>query len=149
MKRTFLNRRGFSLLEMVATLGILLGISLIISPYAYRHLNSGNLEHTRHTLREGIRSIAQTAVSESTDYRLTFDLTNERYSVYAYESTWVLRSTTNLPKGIQFESTTFPSHEVTFDRFGSASSSGIITLKDQNGKSTAFEVLTTGLIHFL
>lgn len=142
MTIVFKSSRAFTLVEITAALVLLcVGLLVLAQPLA-KHLGSGLLEQSRHTLKQFIRMTEQKAVSDNSTYRLIWNIAGNRYDAYYYNgSQYVADDGDALPSGVSIASTGFPGNQVDFDALGSPSSGGTVTLRDTSGATATVEIV--------
>ena len=129
-----MGKRGVTLVELVVVMVIIALAAVLVIP------NIGSWIPI-YRLRSGVREVVSTmrtaqmkAVSQNTEFRVSFDDTAntyvlERNSGGSYQREGVVQQ---LPKGVQISAITLPGKNAEFNP-NSSSSGGSITLKNQKG----------------
>lgn len=141
--------RGFTIIELVAVLGILAIMVAIALPSSAAFLSRCNLEGAARGLAGDLRFIRQEAITSGISSSIYFYITDKRYQVRLMEKNE--RYNVRLPEGIDFEGkTTFSGDHpsVVFNKMGRPSGrGGTIVLKSSTGEMRFVIVLpVTGRI---
>lgn len=137
-----MDKRGFTIIEFISVALIVSALAVIIAPSVSQHLDSGQLEQSRQRGKEVIRMVRERAIAEEATYRLLWNIAANQWEIYRWNGgAFTLDKTEGLPERIQLISTTLPGNQVDFDRLGSPSSGGAVTLQDQSGTSGIITIL--------
>jgi prepilin-type N-terminal cleavage/methylation domain-containing protein len=74
-------QRGFTLVEMMITLLLIIIISAIAAPSFFGLAMNMNLKSAARNIQSDFLGLKQRAISESTTYRITFDLGGNTYTI--------------------------------------------------------------------
>jgi len=106
------EQAGFTLLEMVAVLGITLLVSAVALPQLNRYRHAYRLDTAVQTLASNLEIARYSAISKNVEVVMTFDATQSSYQFFEdkngngiRESSEFLSGTFSLPVQVQFQGT--------------------------------------------
>ena len=141
---------GFTILELIMVLTIIIMIGFIITPRFLNLLHSKNINYEARKLTAKIREVQQLAISEQITYRITFDINNELYEI-SYSPSFLPIETIKLQNKIDLNVITFTdiTNSVQFDAFGAPNEPGDIILQDTTGNYLTISITeNTGRVTF-
>ena len=74
-------QRGFTVVEMMITLGLIIIITAIAAPSFFGLAMNMNLKSAARNIQSEFLGLKQRAISESTTYRITFDVGGNTYTI--------------------------------------------------------------------
>ena len=133
---------GFTLIELIMVLVVVIVAGLIVGPKLVNFLSAWDLETEARKLSAKIREVQQLAVTRQKTYRLEFDLASESYDVeYNPGTGFTFVETVSLKNDVDLFSTEFTNNTVDFDHFGAPDpSGGDIVLKDTKGNTSTISI---------
>lgn len=137
-----ITNKGFTLIEFIMILVIILIGASIIAPRIEKFITAWDLDIESRKLRLKIREAQQLAISKQQTCRVEFDINEEDY-VLSLVSPDSEVETVDLKQSVDLFSTSFTnpsSNTLDFDQFGAPSEAGNIVLKDTNNNSTTISV---------
>jgi len=140
-----INRKGFSLVELMIVIALIGILSTIAIPMWNRYRQNTDLKTAAREIAGDIFNMKQRAVGEQTRYRITFDLANHRYQL-VNASTGDTIQTRNLSEfgpGITLTGTTFTNNTVNFFTRGTADW-GSVSLKNALESTATITVNSVG-----
>jgi Tfp pilus assembly protein FimT len=145
LRRDARHAAGFTLLELVLTIAIIILLGLMIGPRLMNAYPRVSLESEAIRLRADLGYAQQLAISRNHTHRVVLDATQELVSIYRVESPGpsVLVSERKLAGGIDLKQSTFTLGYVNFNSLGEPSEGGTVTLQAPNG-STMTVTVTPG-----
>jgi Tfp pilus assembly protein FimT len=143
--RSSTSEAGFTLLELVLTIAIIVLLGLMIGPRLMNAYPRVSLESEAIRLRADLGYAQQLAISRNRTHRITFDTAQNLIAIYRVESSEsaVLISQRTLGGGIDLVHSTFTLGNVNFNSLGEPSEGGTVTLQAPNG-STMTVTVTPG-----
>ncbi|MBL7170468.1 MAG: hypothetical protein ISS46_00530 [Candidatus Omnitrophica bacterium] len=139
MKR---KRLGFTLLELIMVVVIVIIAGIIVGPRLVNFLTAWDLEAEAKKLRARIMDARQLAITKQKTYRLEFDLDSESYDVEydPGDGSYILVETVSLKNSVDLYSTEFTNNKVDFDYIGAPSQAGNIVLIDTRGDTSTVSI---------
>ena len=141
-----LRRQGFTLVEMVMVLMIVVLVGMVAIPNWNNFLRSWDVDMETKKLVTKIRDVQQNAMAEQKDYQIVFDSMADTYEVQrqgtvGYDS---VEGPDTFEHGIQVSTNimTPMTDTLRFDKFGAPAQGGGIFLTDSQGANSATVVVT-------
>lgn len=131
-----MDRKGFSLLEVIMVLVIMAVVGLMAGPRMLRYIHQWDLENEAMYLQSKIRWTQQQALEHSSyTYRIEFDLMNDSYQIRYLDGSmfYDVGPPVQLKNNIDLVSTT--AGDLIFDQFGAPLNGNGIQLNDSNTNS--------------
>ena len=146
-ERSFMNRKGITLIELIVVMVIIAIGAVLMVPNIGGWLPSYRLRSATRDIVSTMRVAQMKAISNNVRYQISFDIGNNNY-VLQYQNTggaWVNDGAVQtVPTGVQFN-TTFGNIASFFP--DSTSSNGNLVLNNTKGKTKTIQLLgTTGRI---
>lgn len=145
------TRRGFTLLELVVVMGLLVLIGSFTIPTYQILLSQLQLSSAVDQVAEQIRLAQQKTVTEQSIYGVTFTSGSNSVPLFLYNSgngTKTTQSTITLPTYIIIDTVSFSGNsDVRFATSGAPNYSGYLTLEDTvRSKSRKIEIRPSGTV---
>jgi len=133
---------GFTVMELMITVGIILIVAGIAYPSFNRMAVNGNLRTAARDIMSDIAALKERAMAENTQYSITFDPANNRYS---FPGAVNGKSVSSFGQGIQLAGAAFGAGStVTFLTRGTLQQGGNITLTNSRGSTATITCLISG-----
>jgi prepilin-type N-terminal cleavage/methylation domain-containing protein len=140
-------KKGFSIIELLIVLGIIVLVSIIIFPAISKFKDTQTLKTSVEDVSSLIAKARVQTISgnEGRAFGVTIDASTKTFTLYALSGgTKITRETTTLPSQIAVSTTTT---DIQFEKVtGEAVSSGTITLTNQSGLTRTITVSGIGTI---
>lgn len=145
------RRRGFTLLELIVVVGLLVLIGSFLIPTYQILLSQLELSTAVDQVAEQVRLAQQKTVTEQVIYGVTFTSGASTVPLFLYNSgngTKTTQSTITLPSNIIINVVSFSSHaDIRFATSGAPNYSGYLTLKDTvRSKSREIDIRPSGTV---
>jgi type IV fimbrial biogenesis protein FimT len=142
---------GFSLIELLIVIALIAIVMGFAVPTWQRYAANADLKTAAREVKADLFNVKQRAVEENTDfYRMTFNVSQNNY-VLSLSNTGVTvwtRSLAALGKGITINTVNFSGGAVVnFQRRGTMSQWGSVTLRNSIGSTATITVNITGRSH--
>ncbi len=143
-----MRRYGYSYLELILVLGIIVMSFSIIVPQLTQFSNAWTLDTEAYKMKTKIRYVQQLAVTKQNPHQITWDiLSGDYYSLYQYNGvSFSVIENLRMANNIKIDSTTFTSagsNTVNFDPFGAPTEGGDIILRDTLGNTKTIRITAT------
>jgi prepilin-type N-terminal cleavage/methylation domain-containing protein len=130
--RGLFSARGFSLVELIITLAILITVMAIAYPAVQRYAVNGNLRTAARDFTSDFAMAKQKALSENVNYTISFNVGNNQYTI----STGMTTETKSLnPYGTSFTTSIPGSGSINFQTRGIVDPGGALTLTNRRGST--------------
>jgi len=140
-------QKGFSLVELLVVIGILMIMGAVIWPIANSFQPSLKLSAVARDLTVNLRSVQQKAVTEQVEYGLRFSLDANSYQVLKFGTTTQEILNKALPVDVWLDQVSgFTNQEVIFNILGAVETAGTVVLKNTRQQSKTIEVRPSGFI---
>ncbi len=143
------SARGFTVIELLSVIGIMLVIMAIATPSFYYWLPTYRLSAGARQVAADLQLARMKAISQNTSYRLRFTA-NNNYQIWKNDGGWIQEPNTGtfeLPDGITVTNGT-PFNTSDFQSRGTASATFDIELTNDGGTTTTHVCIkTVGRVH--
>ena len=138
---------GFSLLELVLTIAIIVLLGMLLGPKLMNAYPKVAVESEGIRLRSDLAYAQQLAISSSSIHRVIFDTVNDRIIIYHVKgANLTLVSQRDLANSVNLAHSTFTNGYVEFNMLGEPSQGGQVTLNGARGTTIRVTVKAgTGL----
>jgi Tfp pilus assembly protein FimT len=143
----FKKRQGFSLLEILVILSIIVLLSTISIPYLRKYQPNLKLNATARDLTSDLRYAQQLTVTEQVVYLVDFNLDSDSYQILKTGAATTTVKTVEFDSDVSFQQITdLPNNQVVFNFYGGVSEAGRIILVNINGKTATINIKPSGYI---
>jgi len=140
------NLRGFTLVELIIVIGIIVIISTISVPFYQNTAQNLNLSSVARSLASDLRYAQQLSVSTQDQYGVIFNLPENSYHIINQTQNQTIRQQF-LHDNITIQSINgLSNNSIFFNPAGAVSESGIITLTNPNNRTTNIEIKPSGYV---
>ena len=153
MNDFFLNRKtskGFSLIEVLVVIGLLLILFGIALPAFRNYQPNLHLSGSARNLASDLRSVQESAVAEQIVYGIVFYPSEKKYEIKKFGQTPSLVRTVSLPSQIQSMTITQDiinnGNTIKYNPYGSVDVSGDVTLHISSGKTATVSIKASGFV---
>ena len=141
------NQDGFSLIEILGVLGIIVLFVTISIPYIKKYQPNLKLNATARSLTADLRLAQQLTITEQIAHIVEFDLMGDEYSVLKLSTATTTIKTVELDSEVMFSQINgLSNNQVRFNSYGAVSEAGDITLININNKTAYIEIKPSGYI---
>ncbi|MEK7067433.1 MAG: GspH/FimT family pseudopilin [Patescibacteria group bacterium] len=145
--KIFNSQIGFSLLQLLAVIGIIVIMSAIAIPTLRHYEPSIKLKAESRQLASDLRYAQQLTVTEQKIYYLEIDLIGRRYLLVKQETPASPLKTVSLTEGISWQTVSgFDNNRIVFNSYGAVSQAGQIVLTNTQGDSYTINVKPSGYV---
>lgn len=142
-----MNQKGFTLPEIMVTVGILLILGVVSWPIMSRMVPHYRLTGASRELVSALRETQSLAVTKQYNHITRFSPDTYSYSIIRIANgEEQLEETINLPSHVSISNTTLTNNQVIFTSSGAPQSSGTIQLSNNLGEAIIIEVTPSGRI---
>jgi len=142
-----INKKGFTLIEIMVAVGIVMILSAISWAAIVSYQPAMVLSATARDLLSDLRLAQQYAVSEQVNYGIFVSTTTMQYRLDKFATTTQTIFLKNLPSGIIFcQTTNLVNRYVEFNPYGSVVSSGLICLSNPKGQTKDIDIKPSGFV---
>ncbi len=141
--------QGLTLVELMITLALMVIAAGIAIPFFQRYALNANLKAAARDIQSDIHQLKARAVAENIMYRISFDVTNNRYTLEQGTDTGTpytalqTKPLTGVAADIRLTSTTFAGSTVVFQKRGTVSA-GTVNLTNSRGSTAAVTATISG-----
>jgi prepilin-type N-terminal cleavage/methylation domain-containing protein len=140
---------GFTLLELVLTIAIIVLLALMVVPRLMSASPRLAAENEGMRLRADLAYAQQIAINEACAHKVVIDSTNDRVTIQRRDgASYTTTTERTLGQGVSIQSSTFTGGAVVFNLLGEPSEGGTIVLRGTNG-STVTVTVTPGTGHIV
>ncbi|MDD5738726.1 MAG: prepilin-type N-terminal cleavage/methylation domain-containing protein [Candidatus Pacebacteria bacterium] len=141
------NNKGFTLIEIMVAIGIVLILSGISWAGFIKYQPSLALSAIARSLTTDLRSVQQLAVTEQINHGIFFNISNNQYQLEKINAGTVILSVKNLPANVVFCGITgLFENRAEFNPYGSALYSGSVCLTNANGQTKIIDIKPSGFV---
>lgn len=138
--------KGFSLIELLVSAGILIAMTTISLPFIRQYQPNFRLDGASRDLATDLRLSQQLSIAEQIVYYLAISTSTRQYQLYRTGSTTPFKTYT-LPNDISFDSVSgLTGDTVYFNAYGAVSESGTIKLQNNQGKIKVINIKPSGYV---
>ena len=139
--------RGFSLVELMVTVGLFSLLCLVAFPNILRFAENGNLRAATRDITTDIATMKETAMNRGADCQITFNAGANNFVLTTPDGTNVVKTPTAFSPSIVITGAVFGGGPtMTFQPRGTASM-GTVTLQNSRGSVATITVNITGKTH--
>lgn len=140
-----LSLAGFTILESVVALGIIILILSMSIPWFSRFGQSSSITSASHNISSMLRTTRSYAISRNSNYMVNFDTTSVPNTAWISDSVGnIVGKRYSLPKTVTITNITFQNNIATFKPTGGIlGNSGSVTLMDSGGLTKQITVINT------
>jgi prepilin-type N-terminal cleavage/methylation domain-containing protein len=147
-KRSMKNQKGFTLMEALITISIIIIVSTIAVPQFQRMARNGNLKAAARDIMGDFANMRERAISENQNFSIVFNQAHNNYTVPGIATP---KSPATIAGDTKITNITFPGggSTLTFQTRGTILPTGTnkITLTNGLGSTATIYVLTAGRIY--
>ncbi len=144
-KRFSTAPKGFTLVELITAIAVLAVITVIAGMNLHAYTLNKNLKSAARDIAADFFRCKQRAVSESTTYRISFDVAGGSYTIQPGTSAAVIKRPSSFGSGIALDSVRFGGGQtVSFLTRGTLSPFGNVILKNSRDSKATIRVNITG-----
>lgn len=150
-KGLFKSGEGFSLIELMVAIGVLVFIMLISAPFFNDYAKTQDLKNSVKQFIGHLKEVQQYAVSTQIKHSATVGISSNNYNLVKKTAPDVILETRYLQNQVIFSSTTgLTNNEVVFNAAGGADESGEIILRHQlTGQQIKITVHPSGYVNWI
>ncbi|MBI5733979.1 MAG: GspH/FimT family pseudopilin [Candidatus Kerfeldbacteria bacterium] len=142
-----MNKPGFSLLELMVVMAVLVLLSILVIPSFSGRQQSANLRDEARALLNDLRLAQQLTVAEQKTHLVKLYSNPLKYQILKRDGGDTLISEHNLVSGISWQNLGgFPNNEVTYNTTGAVTQAGNIILTNTNSQTATVEVKPSGYV---
>ena len=140
------KKTGFSLVEIMVVIGIIIIFSLVSLPLIAQYQKTTKLKNEAQVLVTNLRLAQQLAVTEQVIYQLKLYPATKSYKIVNSASGAIIK-TVNLNAEVSISSVSgFTSNTIQFTATGSAVQTGSITLSNTNNEQQILQIKPSGYV---
>jgi len=137
------SEKGFTLIEGVVAVSILLVVLAIAYPIFQRYAINGNLKAAARDIMSDIANLKQRAMTENTTFSIVFNATNNNYTIQRAGVTIQTKTPTYFASDITITSTTYGGSTINFQTRGTTTA-GTLNLRNSRASTAAITTNLTG-----
>lgn len=140
------NPKGFTLLELMVVIAIIIIISTISIPFYQNTSKNLNLSSVARSLASDLRYAQQLSVSTQDQYGVIFNVSQNSYHIINQTENQTIKQQT-INDNIYIQNISgLTNDSVFFNPAGAVSEAGIITLINSNNRTTNIEIKPSGYV---
>lgn len=141
-----MNKSGFTLIEILFAIGIIAVTAVIGIPFYQNAVKNLNLNSVSRSVASDLRYAQQLAVTTQANHSVIFDISGNSYRLKNEDSQNTIKAA-DINDGISLDSIVgLENDTVTFNATGAATSTGTITLKNENNRTSTIEIKPSGYV---
>lgn len=141
-----MKKTGFTLVEILFAIGIIGMTTAIGIPFYQSTIKNLNLSSTARSVASDLRYAQQLAVTTQINHSVIFSIIGNSYQI-KNQGTQNIIKTVKIDDGIALDSIIGLEYDTaTFNATGAATSTGIITLKNENNRTSTIEIKPSGYV---
>jgi prepilin-type N-terminal cleavage/methylation domain-containing protein len=141
-----MTKPGFTLIEMLFAISIIAIMTAVGIPFYQNIIKNLNLNSVSRSLASDLRYAQQLAVTTQVNHGVIFSILNNSYQLKNQGTQTVIKTVT-IDDGIRLDSIVgLESDTATFNATGAATSTGIITLINENNRTSTIEIKPSGYV---
>lgn len=141
-----MKKPGFTLVEILFAISIIAMTAIIGIPFYQNAIKNLNLSSVARSMASDLRYAQQLAVTTQISHSVIFSIINNSYQLKNQETQAIIK-TVKIDDGISLDSITGLEYDTaTFNATGAATSTGIITLKNANNRTSTIEIKPSGYV---
>ncbi len=141
--------KGFSVVELLVALGIIISVSLVAVPLFVGYQKNAKLRDESRLLATNLRLTQQMAVTEQINYGLILDPNTDSYSIVNPETANVVKTVVLNPEISIDGINGFTANTVRFNAIGGAIETGNIVLINTKNSSSTIEIKPSGYVQII
>ncbi len=148
------TEKGFTLVELLVTVALIMVMVLIAGPALQRHAINANLKSAARDIASDFMLLKERAVSENAEYQIDFDAANDNYEIKRWDtgtSAFVslspaqVKSVKNFGQDIDITSAVFGAGDkATFKVRGTVTPLGSVQMTNSRNSTASITVNITG-----
>ncbi len=146
MAKTQLKPTGYSLMEILTVIGIIMILAIIFVPFLQQYSPTLKLKGEAKNLASDLRYAQQLTLTEQVSHLIKFFPAEKKYQVKKEGEEPIKEVFLQSP--VTFEEITFTDNQVSFNASGASSEAGQIVLTNQE-KNITVEVKSSGYIKII
>ena len=140
------NPKGFTLLELMVVIAIIIIISTISIPFYQNTSKNLNLSSVARSLASDLRYAQQLSVSTQDQYGIVFNLPQNSYNVINQTENQIIKQQIISDNIFIQDISGLTNDSVFFNPAGAVIEAGIITLSNANNRTTNIEIKPSGYV---